>query len=114
MRLLSGDAYLQPVGTEPLEALARVAITSYGAGLGVSFIYLGFGSTVLGYLWLKSSYIPRGLALLGIIASFLLAAGAVRAAAESLVAAVPFYMVPLFFFEVGMGYWLLVKSLRTG
>jgi hypothetical protein len=72
------------------------------------------GSTVFGYLWAKSSYVPRALAVLGVIAPFLLAAGALTFILFPALWAVifPGYMVPLFFFEVGMGLWLLVKGLR--
>ena len=32
-------------------------------------VFLGLGSTVFSYLWLKSRYIPRSLAIVGIVAA---------------------------------------------
>jgi hypothetical protein len=114
LRLVSGVGYLKALSTDQLQALARLSISSYSAGLGVAFVYLGLGSTVFGYLWVKSSYVPRALAVLGVVAPFLLAAGAFTFILFPALWAVifPGYMVPLFFFEVGMGLWLLVKGLR--
>lgn len=114
LRMLGGESYLRPVGTEQLQALARLTIASYSAGQGASFIFLGLGSTVFGYLWVKSNYVPRGLAILGVIASFLLAAGAMLFIVLPKVWSIvfPYYMAPMLFFEVGMGGWLLVKGLR--
>jgi hypothetical protein len=114
LRLVSGVGYLQALSTEQLQALARMSISSYSAGLGVAFVYLGLGSTVFGYLWVRSRYVPRALAFLGVVAPFLLAAGAFTFILLPTLWAVifPGYMVPLFFFEVGMGLWLLVNGLR--
>ena len=44
----------------------------YGIGLSIGFVFLGLGSAVFSYVWLKSRYIPKALALLGIFGSLLL------------------------------------------
>jgi hypothetical protein len=114
LRLVSGDTYVKALGSDQVNALAKVSIGAYAAGLGVSFIYLGLGSTVFGYLWVKSHYVPKALAVLGVIASSLLAAGSLTFVLFPKLWSIvfPAYMVPLFFFEVGMGGWLLVRGLR--
>ncbi|MBI1748875.1 MAG: DUF4386 domain-containing protein [Acidobacteria bacterium] len=114
LRLLSGAGYLQAVGTDHLQALARLSIGSYGAGLNVAFVFLGLGSTVFGYLWFKSNYIAKALAVLGVCGSLLLAAGSFAiiifpSLAKILSLA---YMMPLGVFEITMGFWLLFKGLR--
>ena len=58
LRLLSGADYLQAFRTDQLQALARIPISAFGAEINASFVFLGLGSTVFGYLWLKSNYIP--------------------------------------------------------
>jgi len=63
LRVLSGADYLRVFEAERLRALARLYIGSHGAGFN------GLGSTVFGYLWLKSGYIPRALAVLGVFGS---------------------------------------------
>jgi len=114
LRILASDGSQHALGTEQLQAMARLSIGSYTAGLGVSFIYLGLGSTVFGYLWRKSHYVPRLLAGLGVWAPLLLAVGSLTFVVLPKLWTIvfPAYMAPLFFFEVGMGLWLLVKGLR--
>ena len=69
LRLLSGASYLTIVSPDVLAALARVSMTAHGAAYGVALLLFGFGSPVFCYLWLKSGYIPRPLAVLGLLAS---------------------------------------------
>lgn len=113
LRLLSG-ADLQALRTDQLQALARIPISAYGAGLNVGFVFLGLGSTVFCYLWFKSNYIPRALAALGVFGSFLLAAGSFAIIIFPNLAKILSlaYMMPLGVFEVTMGLWLLLKGLR--
>jgi uncharacterized protein DUF4386 len=113
LRLLSGAGYLQSFTTDQLQALARIPVSLYGAGLNVSFVFLGLGSAAFGYLWLKSGYIPKSLAILGIFASLLLAAGSftfiIFPGLTNMI-----YFIPIFLFEVSMGFLLLLKGLPIG
>jgi Domain of unknown function (DUF4386) len=70
---------------------------------------------VFSYLWLKSGYIPRALASWGIFSALVLAlVGLVIMVFPKVWEAVGLaYMVPMFFYEVGLGLWLLLKGLRT-
>jgi hypothetical protein len=111
---LSGADYLRAFEADQLQALARLSIGVLGAGYTVGFVFLGLGSTVFGYLWFKSRYIPRVLAAFGVFSSLLLAtcnfAFIIFPAFAKLVS--PFYMAPMGVFEVTMGGWLLLKGLR--
>jgi hypothetical protein len=114
LRMLSGAEYLGVFNADQLAALARFTMAGHTPLYNVVFVFLGLGSTVFGYLWLKSGYVPKGLAMLGIFSSVLLAFGTL---AFFLVPGLqrilfPAYMLPMFLFEVGMGGWLLVKGLR--
>lgn len=113
LRLLSGAGYLQALTTDQLQALARVSVSSYGAGVNVSFVFLGLGSAAFGYLWLKSRYIPKSLAILGIFGSLLLGAGSfafiIFPDLTNMI-----YFVPIFVFEVTMGFLLLLKEIPIG
>jgi uncharacterized protein DUF4386 len=113
LRLLSGADYLRAFDADRLHALARLAIGAHDAQYNVGFLFLGLGSTLFAWLWLKSNYIPRALSILGLIGSFLLAACSltilvVPSLARILTMA---YMMPLGVFEVTMGFWLLIKGL---
>jgi Domain of unknown function (DUF4386) len=94
-------------------SLARVILGVHGIGLGVGFIFTGIGSAIFSYIWLKSRYIPPALAILGIVASLLLAGVTLARFVVPAVSAIGLaYMVPMFLYEVGLGLWLLVKGLR--
>ena len=115
LRLLGRAEYLQAADPTQLQVLARVFVSIYGVGLSVGFVFLGLGSAVFSYVWLKSGYIPRALAWLGIVASLLLSGMSLITIVFPGVYAVlgMTYMVPMFFYEVGLGLWLLIKGLRT-
>ena len=115
VRLLSSADYLQGVDAHTLQGLARLFMGIRGAGLNIGFVFLGAGSMVFAYLLLKSRYVPRLLAGWGILASPVLALGALAAlfspwfAANWAMAA----MVPMFFYEVPLGVWFLVKGVAV-
>jgi hypothetical protein len=115
LALLSGAEYLRPLGTAQLQALAFTFLRVHGAGFNVGFLFLGLGSTVFSYLWLRSRYIPRALAGLGIFASLTMAlvnlAVLVFPELRSVVGMV--YMAPMGLYEFGLGFWLLAKRLRA-
>ena len=112
LRILSGAPYLRVFESDQLAALARLSLGSHGAAYLVAFVFLGLGSTVFATLWWRSSYVPRALSGLGIVGSASLAAGSLLVLVVPSWSFVdPWYMVPIFFFEVGMGLWLLVRGL---
>jgi len=115
LQLVSGTAYLHAFDTQQLQALARLFITGQGFGTQIDFVFLGLGSTVFGYLWFKSRYIPRALSALGILGSLMMAIGGLGitlfpSLADILTLA---YMMPLGIFEVTLGLWLLFKGVRV-
>ncbi len=114
LRILTGTELDGVVEAEMLHAQARMTLNAYGDGYRVGFAFLGLGSALFSYLWLKSRYVPRSLAWLGVVSSLLLAAcnlaaivwpGVARATGLA-------YMMPLGVFEIGMGLWLLFRGLK--
>ncbi|WP_242165010.1 DUF4386 domain-containing protein [Lysobacter sp. M15] len=111
--LLSGADYLAPLGEDQLHALARVSLNTQGAGLNLGFVLLGLGSAAFAYLFLRSRYVPKILAGWGVFASLLLSASAIAvilfpAVGRFVLAA----MVPMFIYEVTLGFWLLLKGAK--
>jgi Domain of unknown function (DUF4386) len=115
LRLLRGADYLRTFEVERLQALARLYLGTrfdyYYAGL----LFMALASTVCGYLWLKSRYIPRSLAAFGLISS-----------AFCVACTLVFYIFPNFdqivnlwwfdfpmsIFDIALSFWLLTKGLR--
>lgn len=113
--LLSSKKYLEAFTEEQLAALGILALSSHDSTYAAVFVFLGWGSAVFAYLWLRSGYVPRLLAILGIVASLLLSAGSVAFIVDPAVQSLlyPWYMIPMFFFEVGLGLWLVTRGLQT-
>ncbi len=111
--LLSGADYLRAFDTKQLPSLAYAIYRVWGAGFNIGFLFLGLGSTVFSYLWLKSRYIPRSLAAFGIFSSLLLAVFSLAVMVFPGLAGIVglTYMAPMGFYEVGLGVWLLVKGI---
>jgi hypothetical protein len=115
LRALSGADFLAAFEVEALQAMTRLSLQAYGDAYRVGFVFLGLGSALFSWLWLRSRYVPRALAFLGIFSSLLLAAcNLAFMLAPGLPAIVgPAYMAPMGVFEVGMGFWLLFRGLRS-
>lgn len=109
--LLGGAPHLAAFEPAQLHALMRIALTAHGQALTLGFVFLGFGSTVFALLLWRSRYVPRALAGLGIVASLILALFPLLALALPTLR--PYFMTvtaPMFFYEVGLGFWFLLKG----
>jgi hypothetical protein len=115
LRLLGGGSYLDVIETAQLQALARAFLSVYGIGLSIGFVFLGLGSAVFSYVWLKSRYIPRALAWLGIFGSLILSIFSLATMVYPRVWEVMgmVYMMPMGLYEVGLGFWLLIKGIQA-
>lgn len=129
LSVLSGADYLQAFEPRQLQALARLFVGAQSSGYAIELLFFSFGSTSYMYLLLRSRYVPKALALSGLGASvlgalFLLARmlfpawvtsaiAAVRALPPVALVLLAVTFVPIFAFEVTLGFWLLVKGVRT-
>jgi hypothetical protein len=115
LRVLCTADDLRVFEPKHLQALARLSIGGYRFGYNVGLVLAGLGSTVFCYLWLRSNYIPKPLAVLGIVASAVLASctfAFIIAPDLARVITITYYGGPIFIFELTMGFWLLFKGLR--
>jgi uncharacterized protein DUF4386 len=69
LRFLRGADYLRSFEAERLQALARFYLGTSFDYYYVGLLFGALASTVCGYLWFKSRYIPRALAAFGVISS---------------------------------------------
>jgi hypothetical protein len=117
LRLLGGASYFTTPNRDLLAALARVSIGAHGSAYGVGLFLFGFGSSVFCYLWLRSGYIPKALAAWGLVASVwigICAFAFVVFPELQKVITIGYFGGPIFLFELTIGSWLLVKSVRQG
>src|SRR5437667_1171979 len=115
LRLLGDASYLRVFEPERLQALARVQIAASFDDYYVGLPFFGLAATVCAWLWLKSKYIPRGLAIFGVIGS----AWCVFCAFVYLIfpnfnKIVNDYIfdTPMALFELIVSFWLLFKGLK--
>lgn len=113
LRIIGEPAYLGAFDPAQAQGLARLLLAARSDAMSIGWVFLGLGSAVFAWLWLKSRYIPRPLAGWGIFASLLLALGPLAFMAAPALRAVvgQAYMVPMFFYEVPLGLWLLIRGL---
>jgi hypothetical protein len=114
LRILSGASYLHAFEADRLQVLARLSISAHADAYNVGLVLAGLRSTVFCYLWLKSRFIPRILAVWGMVASVLMGASAfsfIIFPELAKVIPVEVYGAPIFFFELTMGFWLLLTGL---
>lgn len=114
LKFLNNADYLKVFEANQLFALARMAESTYGSSLYVGFIFLGLGSTVFAYLLFKSNYIPKLLSGWGIFSSLLLSLNslAILIFPDFRNVIFPGGFIPMFIYELTLGCWLLIKSIK--
>ncbi len=107
LRLLSGANSMWAFEAERVQDLARLYLSTRFDYYYVGLLFGSLASTVCGYLWFKSRYIPRALAAFGIVSS-----------AWCVLCTFAFYLFPefdkvvnLWWFDTPMGIFDIVTSL---
>lgn len=113
VRIAKAPAYLAAFEPAELHALARLFYGVQSDAMSMGWMLLGLGQAAFALAWLRSRYIPRVLAGWGVAASLLLALGPVINLLSPGAAPLLFFMVPMFFYEVPLGLWLLVRGIRA-
>jgi len=115
LRLLSAADYLRVIEADRLQALARLHLASGFDVYYVGLLFYGLASAVCAYLWFKSRYIPRALAVFGLISSAFCAActlGFIISPNFAKVVNLWWFDSPMAIFEIATSLWLLFKGLR--
>jgi hypothetical protein len=116
LRILSGAEYLKAFEANRLDVLARLSVGAHGAAYGVGLVLAGLRSTTFCWLWLESRFIPRALALFGLVASLLMGVCSfafIIAPELEKVVPVAIYGGPIFLFELAIGSWLVLRPLAA-
>jgi hypothetical protein len=115
LQLLNGEIYSAVFKAEQLQALVGLFHDVQSATISLLIVFFSLGSIVNFYLFFKSKYIPRILAVFGIF-SFLLVL--IKAFLVILFPNIPetiqiVFHIPGLLFEVIIGLWLLFKGVNV-
>jgi hypothetical protein len=114
LRLLGDATYLKVFEPDRLQALARVQLGGSFDDYYVGLPFFGLAATVCAWLWMKSKYIPRGLAIFGVIGSvWCVFCAIVYLVFPGFAKPVDPYWFdsPMALFELSVSFWLLFKGL---
>lgn len=113
LRLLSGADYLKAFTPGQLQGMVSMALGAHDAGYNVAFLFFGLGSAAFCFAWYQSRFIPRVLAVWGILGSILAAASTLVYTLSPALAGIvePTCFVPIGTFELILGFWLTLKGL---
>jgi hypothetical protein len=116
LRLLGSAPYLQAFEPDRLQVLARLHLGGNFDAYYVGLPFFGLAATICAWLWLKSNYIPRPLALFGVISSaFCVICAFVYLIFPGFAKPVNPYWFdsPMALFELVVAFWLLFKGLSA-
>jgi hypothetical protein len=115
LRVLSSPRYLQVFEPDRLQALGRLYLATTFDDYYIGLPFFALAATLCAWLWLKSGYVPRWLALFGVISS----AWCVACAFAYLLvprfgkALNPYWFdSPMALFEIVVSIWLVVRGLK--
>ena len=112
--LLSGDDYLSAFPRPQLEAMALNALRQFSQGAAISTTFWGLWLFPFGILVIRSGFIPRIFGILLIVAGIAYLTSSVTALVlPEHRSAVSRAMMPLYFGEVPIIFWLLFKGVRS-
>ena len=115
LRLLGSASYLQVFEPDRLQALARTYLATTFDDYYVGLPFFGLAATVCAYLWLKSNYIPKGLALFGLVSSVwcVICAFVYLVFPDFAKPVNPYWFdSPMAIFEMVLSFWLLFNGLK--
>jgi hypothetical protein len=110
---LLGDAeYLKAFTPQQLQALAYVSLKTHNHGFGLGLIFFGMTCIALGYLIIRSGYLPKmlgmGMQLAGVC--YLINSFVLVLLPELAPRLIPAILLPPFVAELSLALWLLVKG----
>jgi hypothetical protein len=112
---LGSAEYLGAFQPAQLQAMASLSLKSYGYGFGVSLIFFGCECIVIGYLIVRSGYLPRAVGMLMQIAGlcYLINSFALILNPGLAGRLFPTILLPAFVGELSLCLWLLVKGVNA-
>lgn len=115
LRIMRGGGFLQVFEPERLQALAGLQLASGWDAYYIGLTFYALGSILFSYLFFKSRYVPRALAVFGILVAFFEGVCGFAYLIDrnfGAIVSVNYYELPVFLFEVAISIWILVRGLR--
>lgn len=114
LQLLSGADYLTVFQPVQLQALAMLFLNAYGYGSLIWGLFFALHLVIMGYLIIKSGYVPKILGLLFVFASLGYLIDSLGRFLfpeyESIYQVIVLATIPA---ELSFAFWLLIKGLKT-
>ena len=112
--ILSGAGYMAVFQLNQLQALALVFLNAYDYGFSIGIVFLFLHASILGYLIFKSSYFPRIIGILFMIASLGYLIDSFSHVLIPNYKTGPVYLaLPIAIAEIAFPLWLLIKGVNT-
>lgn len=115
LQFLGNSSYLAVFSTDQLQTLAKLSLASGFDVYYVGLLFYGLASTLCGWLWFKSNYIPKVIATFGVLASawavFCSLVFFVFPGFDKIIG-LWWFDTPLGLFEIVTGFWLLIRGIR--
>jgi uncharacterized protein DUF4386 len=114
LRLATDPLYART--PEPVQALAKLNFSAIGMEYYVGLAFWALSATIFAWLWLESGYIPKALAVFGLISSawcafcafaYIINPGFAR------VVNLWWFDSPFAVFDISLSFWLLFRGLRA-
>jgi len=115
LRLLADADYLTTFQPDQLHTLALLAMKLHGDAYAISLVFFAFACLSLGYLIFRSSYLPRTIGVLLVIAGacYLIDSFAHFLNPAFAATLFPLLFIPIFIAELSLTLWLIVKGVNV-
>lgn len=115
LRLLADADYLTAFQPDQLHTLALLAMKLHGDAYAISLVFFAFACLSLGYLIFRSSYLPRTIGALLVIAGVCYLIDSFAHFLNPAFAATlfPLLFIPIFIAELSLTLWLIVKGVNV-
>ncbi len=113
--LLEIGTNLEGLGKDKSAALSYMSLTTHSIGFSISLVFFGCYCMLIGYLIIKSDFLPRILGFLMFIAGlcYLFDSFSIFLMPGFAKDLFPYILLPCLVAELSLAIWLLVKGIRT-
>ena len=116
LQILNGESYLTAFKPEQIQSLIGLFVNGRNAVYSIPMIFLGLGTAVFFYLFLKSGYIPKSLAAFGVVSYLLVFIQSLLNMVAPQYATIVIVQIicfsPSFLAELIIGPWLFIKGVK--